>query len=514
MYRRKLFAVATIFATLAVAGSVLLVGALRLTQQQLTQAQLARELLSEHLELGILSYRYFKQLTDGILIGAKADQSRVRNKRENIARNLARIRDLEVEQRVALGPGMTAGSIEDTDELERLIDQIAGQLQQLAGSAESTSRRDRMASTFEDSIDVAFREAINTAIQRQRRVIDTMEQGIQQAQWSMLIAAGVFLVLSLALVIGGTAILTRGIAGPLQHLHRATSALRRGELTRRVGGHFDQEFESIANAFDDMAEAMLAQQRERDKAQDSLEREVDRRTRDLSSLNKRLVEVDTARRDFLAEISHELRTPLSVVLGEAKLALRRYREGQTVDEETIRAIHQEAAQLSRLVDDMLFIARTESRVLRLEMEPVDLIRLAHDVSASIMRTRQPFRVSVEPPSDRDVLIVLADYGRIQQMLGILLDNAVRHAGADSEATVALSESAGEIHIQVRDNGPGFVSSELALIFERFYRGRRQNGGIGLGLALARAIVHAHDGRISASNHSGGGGCIDIWLSAK
>lgn len=512
MYRRKLFVVTAIVSALALAGSGMTVLTVRTTGQQLAQAGLARELLSEHLQLSVIAYRLFKQLTDGLVLGEQADQSTSREKRATIADIIARIRALELQQRAALGRGMTAGSVEDTDRLERLIGDIASALEGLGEQGPGVPRDARLAAISEDRIDIAFREAVNAAVRRQRNLITTMEDSINYAQMRQFIAAGVLLILTLALTIGGGGLLSRGIARPLAYLHEATEALRRGELHHRVGRNFDREFEAIALAFDDMAGKLLQRDQERERARADLENEVSKRTAELQQLNQRLITTDAARRDFLAEVSHEIRTPLSVILGEAQVALRHHDRAPEATRDSLETVQEHARQLSRLVDDMLFVARAEAQVLRLETEPVDVLRLCMD-QAPIMQRRQPApRIDITTAEDTQDHIVIADYGRLHQLITILLDNAIRHGADESaEITIVLDREAALLRLRVLDNGPGFSIEELPLIFERFHRGRSRRGGSGLGLAVARAIVQAHGGRIAAENREGGGACMCVWL---
>lgn len=173
MFRRKLIGFAVASALAVVIAAILVVWSSRLTRLQINQVNIANALLAEHLQLSSTSYRLFKQLTDEILFGTSANQAIVRNKRALIAQSLERIRKLEIEQRAAMGTEYTQGSVEDTDALEQLVDSIIIEFEAIVAESpalETLGQQVRF--ILEERIDIAFREAINTAVDRQSGVVD------------------------------------------------------------------------------------------------------------------------------------------------------------------------------------------------------------------------------------------------------------------------------------------------------------------------------------------------------
>lgn len=229
-----------------------------------------------------------------------------------------------------------------------------------------------------------------------------------------------------------------------------------------------------------------------------------------ATLNEMLdrLEVAFAReRTFVADASHELRTPLAILRTELDLALRRGRRpGELRD--ALRSAAEETDRLSQLAEDLLVIARTDHGELPVRREALD----ADDVLESVRRRfeqrarelRRLLRVELREPLRLD-----ADRLRIEQAIGNLVDNALRHGGGPITLTASREDGAVEFH--VRDEGEGFPDGLLSEAFERFTRAdaARGRGGAGLGLAIVAAVASAHGGRVGAVNRPGGGG--DVWI---
>jgi signal transduction histidine kinase len=230
-----------------------------------------------------------------------------------------------------------------------------------------------------------------------------------------------------------------------------------------------------------------------------LARDVERMTVKLGEEEQARVAADSARRNLLAAVSHDLRTPLTSiqVLAEAL-------DDQIVEassrREYIGRIAVNARALSGLIDDLFELSRIEAGDIRWTMEQVELDELVQE-TVDAMRPQADAR-SIEMCLD------LADQGaharanpeQIQRALFNLLQNAIRHTPADGSVTVRAEQRNGSVEIEVADTGQGIDPVDRALVFEAFIQGRgrggsRSNGSAGLGLAIARAIIEAHGGRI-------------------
>jgi two-component system, OmpR family, sensor kinase len=214
-------------------------------------------------------------------------------------------------------------------------------------------------------------------------------------------------------------------------------------------------------------------------------------------------------RVFVADASHELRTPLAVLRAELELAAR---PGRSADElrAAISSAVEETDRLSRLAEDLLVIARSDQGRLPIKAERIEigeLLERVHDRFATVARERGR-EIVVE---SADGLAVELDGLRIEQALGNLVDNALRHGGG----TVRLSarREDGSIVVEVADRGPGFPAGFESSAFERFTRADegRSGGGAGLGLAIVRAIAQAHDGSVSVARSDGWGAVVRISL---
>lgn len=233
-----------------------------------------------------------------------------------------------------------------------------------------------------------------------------------------------------------------------------------------------------------------------------------------------LQEVDRSRRELLANVSHELRTPLSTILAESTAPVAGPAgpdgpDGAVETERRLHAIAGEAQRLKALVDDMLDLAVIEAGTLELRLEPV---RLADAIEAAVERLHRtsPGRTVAWGPAAA-ALDVLADWGRLLQVLDNLLANADRFAppGTPIEVQVDRDEP-GLAGVTVRDHGPGVAQEVRPRLFERFAHGPADDGGsqpagTGLGLAIVRGLVEAHAGSVALEQVDGQGAAFRFTM---
>jgi signal transduction histidine kinase len=231
------------------------------------------------------------------------------------------------------------------------------------------------------------------------------------------------------------------------------------------------------------------------------------------TLNEMLERLETAlerERGFVADASHELRTPLTLLTTELELALR----GQRSEEELLEALRSaagEADRLTQLADDLLLLARSDRGVLPLRRERVEAGALLARVAGRVAdrATAVERSVTVDAP---DELTIDADPLRLEQALGNLIENALRHGRGSIRLSAVRND--GWIEFHVLDEGAGFPPEFLPRAFDRFSRAdqARSGEGAGLGLTIAAAIASAHGGTIHAANGPDGG--ADVWLSVR
>jgi len=222
-------------------------------------------------------------------------------------------------------------------------------------------------------------------------------------------------------------------------------------------------------------------------------------------MSEQLSEVETLRRQLVADVSHELKTPISALRAHLENVLDGIAEP---DPETLAVMLQQSERLGALVDQLLELARLESGDLPLDREPVALGPLVERVVTEVGVARASDDVHVDNRVPEDLEPVLADEGRLHQVLFNLLDNAVRFSPEGGEVTVSAHRSNGHMEVRVTDDGPGISSEHLPHVFERFYRvdpaRSRAGGGTGIGLAIARSVIEAHGGHIRAESEVGRG----------
>jgi two-component system sensor histidine kinase KdpD len=226
----------------------------------------------------------------------------------------------------------------------------------------------------------------------------------------------------------------------------------------------------------------------------------------------REAEAESARSALLASISHDFRTPLSVIVGAAStLAERRERLPPERWTALLRTIESEAVDMNAMAENILQLARLSSGALALRRDWESLEEIVGGVIARF-RARgleHRLRARVAP----DLPLVRVDAVLVSQALTNLVDNAIKHAPADSEVVIAVRRRAGAVEIAVRDRGPGIGADDAGRLFERFTQGRDEttDRGVGLGLAIVKAVAEAHGGRVAAANRQTGGAVFSFTL---
>jgi two-component system, OmpR family, sensor histidine kinase BaeS len=277
---------------------------------------------------------------------------------------------------------------------------------------------------------------------------------------------------------------------PLTRLEEAAVAVAHGDLTRRSGlAERSDEFGQLGRTFDSMAgQLQLA---------------------------------DETRRRFLQDAAHELKTPLAVIDATSSAIL----DGvYTPERRHLETIRDQSRVLARIVDDLRTISLAEGGNLPLDRRPQDARRVLDSVAAGFeaRAATESIRLLVDAPGG---LSVDADPDRLRQMLGALVDNALRHTPAGGTvrllaATSSAATKAGTprsmVRLVVEDTGPGIPEEALPRIFERFFQAdpsrSRGTGTSGLGLSIVRALAEAHGARVGAENRTGGGARLWIELA--
>ena len=276
----------------------------------------------------------------------------------------------------------------------------------------------------------------------------------------------------LAIVFG--MMVSRRLAAPLIHLVEGTQAIARRDLSFRVAEQGSTEMREVSNSFNRMAAAL----------EDS----------------------ETLRRNMLNDIAHELRTPLTVLEGNLRAILD---DVYPLEKAEIARLYDQTRHLHRLVDDLRLLAQAEARQLPLQRSLSDLRVQLEEAAELFAPLAEEESVDLDTSLPASSVIAAFDRMRFAQTLQNLLTNALQHTPAGGVITLSLRAEEETAAISVADSGEGIASEDISRVFDRFYRvdknRTRDSGGVGLGLAIAKALVEAHDGKIDVSSAGVGHG---------
>ena len=281
------------------------------------------------------------------------------------------------------------------------------------------------------------------------------------------------------------ALVARSVVQPLRNLAVAAGAVARGDYDHRVPPRGPEEVRGVAESFNSMAAQVNATQ--------------------------------SAQRDLVANVSHDLKTPLTAISGWSQALLDGTADTPDERRRAAETIFNEAGRMSRLVNDLLDLARLESGQCQLKDHFLDLGQVLIEVEHGLLpRERdKAIDLSLDIPNTP---LVLGDHDRLVQVFTNLADNALTYTPAGGRVVLAVRQVNDTVEGVVSDTGPGIPEEELPRVFERFYRleksrARGEDGrrGSGLGLAIVEELVHAHGGRISVSSRVGQGTTFIVSL---
>ncbi|MBI3648565.1 MAG: HAMP domain-containing protein [Actinobacteria bacterium] len=299
---------------------------------------------------------------------------------------------------------------------------------------------------------------------------------LQSLWWQLLLTALVSAAIALVL----SRLLARGMTQPLRDMARAARRMETGDYSVRVHTRSRDEVGQLADAFNKMS--------------------------------TELQQLEQLRRDLVANVSHELKTPITALRAHLENLLDGVEEP---DPATLQVMLAQSERLGRLVEQLLDLSRLESGDVPLEREPVLLAPIVAQVLSEIEMARAGRGVTVTSDLPPDLPPVYADRERIHQVLFNLLDNAVRFTAGGGRVEVKATRVNGSCEVRVEDTGTGIAAEHLPRLFERFYRidpaRSREDGGTGIGLAIARSVVEAHGGHITAESEIGKGSTFTFDL---
>jgi two-component system sensor histidine kinase BaeS len=289
------------------------------------------------------------------------------------------------------------------------------------------------------------------------------------------VAAIVLLAFVVLVVLGIGSRAFRRVAVPVGDLVEASGRVEAGDFSARVEEDGPREVRSLARAF--------------------------------NTMSARLEEIEQQRQSTLADVSHELRTPLAVIQGNVEAVL----DGvYPADAEHLEPILEATRVMERLIEDLRTLSLAEAHRLVLHREPTDLDSLFSDVAAGYRSRAEGAGVQLIVSVAKAVPVMEVDPARLREVVANLLANALRHTPSGGSVDLAARVTGEVVEVTVRDTGSGMTHEELGQIFDRFYRSP-DSPGSGLGLSIARDLVEAHGGTITATSAHGQGTTLRFTL---
>ena len=301
---------------------------------------------------------------------------------------------------------------------------------------------------------------------------------LQSVWWQFLLVGAVAATISLVVA----RFLARGMTQPLRDMAAAARRMETGDYEVRVETRSRDEVGRLAAAFNRMSAELAG--------------------------------LEQSRRDLVANVSHELKTPITAIRAHLENLL----DGvERPDPATLEVMLGQADRLGRLVDQLLELSKLESGEIPLQREQLALRPLVDELITEIDVARSDRSVSLRNEVPDDLPALFADRERLHQVLFNLIDNAVRFTPGGGDVRVTAHRVNGSVQIAVTDTGAGIPAEHLPRLFERFYRAdparSRDDGGTGIGLAIARSVVEAHGGTIRAESEPGRGSVFTFDVPA-
>lgn len=287
--------------------------------------------------------------------------------------------------------------------------------------------------------------------------------------------------LTLALAGGGGVFLARRALKPVEEITHTAHEIEESDLSKRIPVQSKDELGRLASILNQMIE--------------------------------RLEKAFKRQQQFTSDASHELRTPLAVIKAESTLSLEKDRAASDY-KRSLEVVSQESEHMSRVIDQLLILARADSGTEQLTFDKISLTKLVANIGTEAEKLCMSNGLKFKLESV-DNLLVNGDRTRLKELFANLIDNAVRYTTSGGSVTISLRREGDMAVVAVTDTGIGISDKDIPLIFERFYRvdkaRSRDAGGAGLGLAICKYIAEVHGGRIDVESQVGRGSTFSVWL---
>jgi two-component system, OmpR family, sensor kinase len=330
---------------------------------------------------------------------------------------------------------------------------------------------------------------------------ETYDSVVQKLKASYILRLSIWIIfasLLFALVAG--LVLFASLTGRLKRLANAMDAFRTGaqqppiDFCPRKSGHKADEIDRLGSTFTQMAARI----------EDQVEQ---------------LQKADATRRELIANVSHDLRTPLANLQGYIEtLLLKEDSLGPEDRRSYLKTAIKHCERLSKLVSELLELAKLDSDDIRVEREPFNISELAHDVAQKFQLKADEKQIAISTKIEKNLPAVNADIGMIERVLENLIENAIQNTPQGGSISLVITPKAEDIAIQIKDTGRGIPAEELAHIFNRFYQldkhRKSEQGHSGLGLAITKKLLELNGRSIDVVSALGSGTTFSFQLPAK
>ena len=365
-------------------------------------------------------------------------------------------------------------------------------------------------SVFDTGAGRDLREMLNGRIQTEaeilrqtRKTADVYLERVKLLCWT---AAATLVLTSLFLAF----YFIRALRRPLAAMSEGARAFEQGRLDHRMPEDGFAEFSRLGLSINQMAAELSASREQEADLRASLEVQVAARTQELEAALGELRNVEARRRQLLGDISHELRTPMTAIRGEADVALRGRKTSEDY-RDALRRITQASSQMGALIEDLLMMARSDAEMLQLDLAQIDPYEALEAALATLSPVAHLRELDLRVDSGPGATRVEADPQRLQQVIALLLDNAIRysHPGGTIEVRAGPAVEDDRLwRLEIRDQGIGIAEADLGHVFERGFRSTAARAhradGTGLGLPIARTLTERQGGGLALESGEGAG----------
>jgi signal transduction histidine kinase len=508
--RTKLFVSQSLNALVVMAVAAVAVVVAQRFDYQLQRVELAYDQRQTITMLAVQAFRY-KTVVDAFVSEGHGDRRAIEQSRADVGNSVKELSRQTEEELSLVHESDRAREAKEIERVARLeaglseIDQLVARIMEINRNGPTDEARQLyrlVEQRFSGDISALLAEAMadeqGEVVEADAAIADLAAARVAFLYVTGLCAFAISLATGLALYY----MLSR----PMRRLLAGVRAVRGGNLAYRVQRVGADEFAELADQFNEMAQNLEDRERRLLGMHSELEQQVRQRTSELETANRRLNYLDRRRLQFLADVSHELRTPVTILRGEAEVTLRMQPGSTDAYRVALTQIAQQARQMGRLIDDLLFLVRSESDTVAFDRQRVDLRQIIAEAVRDGGTLASGKGIAIVDRLPERPVWVEADAQRLRQAALIGIDNAINYSDAGLAVEVSLKAADGRAVISVVDRGVGIPAEELPYVFERFYRVRagaeRRTDGSGLGLSIAKWIAEKHGGSIAMASTPG------------